>query len=383
MERRDFLRTTSASALAGIGGPALLAAAQAQARPPLRLLARQLTGRLILPGQPGYLAENLPANDRYEKILPVAIARCASTADITACVNWCREYGVQPVVRGGGHNYIGASSTSGLLIKTGLLNQVGVDARRETITVAAGALNEDLLATLRGGDLMLPIGTCPSVGVAGLALGGGIGDNSRWAGMTCDRLLSARMVLATGQTVTASETEHSDLFWALRGAAGGNFGITTGLTFRLVPLKRRVISVFGMLFNGPERAAAALQAFDRLMLTAPPELSGFAGLTSERPLGAGPGGHDRALFPQFSLDGSYQGPVTGLRELLQPVLQAATPSAYVSGDMDYWTAQINWLAVGRAAQARLRRGRALHPSAAARPRHRESDRTRYGRPDRA
>lgn len=345
MERRAFLRTTSATALAGVTAPALLAG-QARRTPPLRILARELTGRLILPGEPDYPAENLPANDRFENVRPIAIALCETDRDIVTCVNWCREYGVQPVVRGGGHNYIGASSTFGLLIKTGALNRVSLDARRGTVTVQAGALNENLLSALRGGDLMLPIGTCPSVGVAGLALGGGIGDNSRWAGMTCDHLISADVVLASGVTITASGAEHSDLFWAMRGAAGGNFGISTQLTFGLVPLKRRVISVFGMLFNGPDKAAAALEAFDRLMLTAPPELSGFAGLTSERPLGAGSGGHDRGLFPQFSIDGSYQGPVGELRDLLQPVLQAATPNAYISGDMDYWTAQINWLAVG-------------------------------------
>ena len=365
MERREFLRAASTTVAAGAAAPALLAG-QAQARtaghfrlaggfpgdggsrsrPPLWMLARELKGQLVLPRSPDYAAENLPANDRYENIRPIAIALCDNTRDVVACVNWCRDYGVQPVARGGGHSYIGASTTPGLLIKTGAMNRVRVDARRGTVALQAGALNENLLATLRGGDLMLPIGTCPSVGVPGLTLGGGIGDNSRWAGMTSDHLISTELVLASGELVTASETEHPDLFWALRGAAGGNYGINTQMTFRLVPLKRRVISVFGMLFNGPGSSAAALQAFDRLMLTAPPELSGFAGLTSERPLGAGDGGGDPALFPQFSVDGSYQGPVTELRELLRPVTEAATPNAYISGDMDYWTAQINWLAVG-------------------------------------
>ena len=305
MERRGFLRTASGAAAAGVAFPALLggpAQAGQQADglrparalsggagsgPPLQKLARELTGRLVLPRSPGYAAQNQPANDRYEDVRPIAIALCDNARDVAVCVSWCRDYGVPPVVRGGGHSYIGASSTTGLLIKTGAMNRVRADAGQGTVTVQAGALNEDLLARLRGGDLMLPVGTCLSVGVTGLALGGGIGDNSRWAGMTSDHLISADLVLASGELVTASATEHPDLFWALRGAAGGNFGICTQLTFRLVPLKRRVISVFGMLFNGPQDAAAAMQAFDRLMLTAPPELSGFAGLTSQRPLGAG------------------------------------------------------------------------------------------------
>lgn len=351
MERRDFLRTASATGAAGLAGPTLLASAgrAAAARrptgwPPLAKLARELTGRLLLPRSPGYAAQNQPANDRFEHVTPVAIALCADARDVVSCVNWCRDYGVQPVARGGGHSYIGASSTFGLLIKTEAMNRIRVDARSGTLTVQAGALNANLLAALRGGGLMLPIGTCPSVGVTGLALGGGIGDNSRWAGMTSDHLISAQLVLASGELVTASQTEHPELFWALRGAAGGNFGINTRLTFGLVPLKRREISVFGMLFNGPDAAAAALQAFDRLMLTAPPELSGFAGLTSERPLGSGQGG-GASLFPQLDIEGSYQGPVTGLRELLRPLATAAAPNGYISGDMEYWTAQINYLAV--------------------------------------
>ncbi len=346
MERRDFLRTASATSTAGLAllaRPRRAGPARRPGWPPLAKLARELSGRLVLPRSPGYAAENMPANDRFEHITPVAIALCAGTRDVVTCVNWCRDYGVQPVARGGGHSYIGASSTFGLLIKTGAMNRVWVDARRGTVTVQAGALNENLLAALRGGGLMLPIGTCPSVGVTGLTLGGGIGDNSRWAGMTSDHLTSAELVLASGELVTASQSEHPDLFWALRGAAGGNFGISTRLTFRLIPLKRRVISVFGMLFNGPDSALAALSAFDRLMLTAPPELSGFAGLTSQRPLGADRPG--ASLFPQLGIEGSYQGPVTELRELLRPVATAAPPNGYISGDMEYWTAQINYLAV--------------------------------------
>ena len=312
----------------------------------LRALARQLTGRLLLPRSPGFAAENQPANDVYEHVTPQAIALCATSADVVTCVNWCRREGVQPVVRGGGHNYNGASSTTGLLIKTGHMNKVAFSQRHHTVTVQSGALNQDLLATLRGGPLMLPIGTCPTVGVAGLALGGGIGDNSRWAGMTSDHLVSTRIVLASGEHVTADAREHPDLLWACRGGAGGNFGINTELTFSLVELPRPAVTVYGMLFHGAEETAAALAAYDNLMLTAPVELSGFAGVTNQRPLGYDPRNpRTRKLFPQLSIDGSYLGPPEQARELLQPVVAAVKPDDWILGEFEFWTAQINWLAV--------------------------------------
>ena len=370
MERRDFLRAASGALVSGAAAPALLSGCSggtstagnistAKAASPapsptaspasqraLRALSRQLTGRLLLPGSPGFAAENLPANDVYENITPQAIALCATTADIVTCVSWCRNEGVQPVVRGGGHNYDGASATTGLLIKTGALNKVTVDKENGTVTVQAGALNRDLLATLRGGRLMLPIGTCPTVGVAGLALGGGIGDNSRWAGMTSDRLLSTSVVLASGEHVTADARQHPDLYWACRGGAGGNFGINTELTFRLVELPRRSITVYGMLFHGQDQAVAALGAYDKLMLTAPVELSGFTGLTNERALGYSRGNPGtRSLFPELSIDGCYLGPANEAQDLLKPVRAAARPDDWVIGEFEFWTGQINWLAV--------------------------------------
>jgi len=356
VDRRGFLRTASAALAAGAAAPGLLASctgstasttpSTATSTGALDALAAKMTGKLLRPGSPTFADENLPANDAYENIRPQAIALCADAADVAACVNWCRNEGVQPAVRGGGHNYVGASATTGLLIKTTDMNEVSVDRQRGTVTVQAGALNADLLIALRGGGQMLPIGTCPTVGVTGLALGGGIGDNSRWAGMTCDHLLSTDIVLASGEQVTASARDNPDLFWACRGGAGGNFGVNTSLTFSLVKLPVRTISVYGMLFHGKEAARAALAAFDKLMLTAPVQLTGFAGLTNQRPLGAEPGQPAAAsLFPEFSLDGSYIGPVTELRDLLAPVTAAAHPDAFVTAEMEYWTAQIEWLAV--------------------------------------
>lgn len=313
----------------------------------LEALAKSMTGDLLLPTAPDFQGENLPANDVYESVLPIAIAMCASPADVQKCIQWCIAEGIRPVIRGGGHNYIGASTTTGLLIKTTRMNQVEVDPATGIMTIGGGTLNRDLLATLRGGDWMLPIGTCPGVGVAGLVLGGGIGDNARWAGMTCDHLVSTDIVLASGELVTADQASNPDLFWALRGGAGGNFGANTSFTFQLIRIPRPKISVFGFRFSGDQEIVAAWSAFDRLMIDAPPELSGFTGITNVQPLGgdASPAPGRADPYPQFTIDGCFQGSAAVLREILAPVFDAATPADYLLGEFDYWDAQINWLAV--------------------------------------
>jgi len=313
----------------------------------LQSLAKSLTGELLLPAAPGFHDENLPANDIYENVVPVGIAMCATPDDVQKCVRWCREEGIQPVIRGGGHNYIGASTTTGLLIKTTRMNKVEVNPATGVMSIEGGTLNRDLLNALRGGDWMLPIGTCPGVGVAGLVLGGGFGDNSRWAGMTCDHLVSTDVVLASGERVTADQVSNPDLFWALRGGAGGNFGANTSFTFQLVRIPRPKISIFGFRFSGEQEMVAAWSAFDKLMIDAPPELSGFTGITNVRPLGGGaspsPGRADP--YPQFTIDGCFQGSSSTLREILAPVFDVAKPADYLLGEFDFWDAQINWLAV--------------------------------------
>ncbi len=313
----------------------------------LQSLADSLTGQLVLPADSGFTKENAPANAVYARVTPMAIAMCATPEDVQKCIRWCRDEGVPPVIRGGGHSYVGASTTTGLLIKTTRMNTVEVDRRTGVMRIGGGARNEDLLRTLRGGDWMLPIGTCPSVGVAGLVLGGGIGDNSRWGGMTCDHLVSTDVVLAAGDQVSAGHASNADLFWALRGGGGGNFGVNTSFTFQLLRVPKPRVAVFGFRFSGEQEMVAAWSAFDRLMFDAPPELSGYTAITNVRPLGA----DSRAAptrarpYPQLTIDGCYQGSSAELRGILAPVFEAATPAGHLLGEFDFWDAQIDWLAV--------------------------------------
>lgn len=340
LTRRTFLAGITAAGAAGAAGAVLAGCAssaeQEQSRA-LDALAERLDGELLRPGSPPFAEENMPANDDYEEITPLAIAMCASPADVETCVRWCRDNGIQPVVRSGGHNYIGASTTTGLLIKVSHMNGVDVEPATGRMTIGGGALNRNLLESLRGGGWMLPIGTCPGVGVAGLVLGGGIGDNSRWGGMTCDHLVETEIVLASGERVIANERENAELFWALRGGAGGNFGINTSFTFQLIRIPRPVITVWGVRVAGHDEMVAAWSAFDRLMIDAPPELSGFTTVSNSLTLG------DR--YPQLTIDGCFQGDAASARELLEPVFAAARPQDNIFGEFDFWSAQINYLAV--------------------------------------
>ena len=193
LTRRDLIRSGAAGAL-GLWLPfatdarsATWHARAANTRVPRRALAelrRALHGRLLLPGDPGYDAASAPANFRYDSIRPIAVARCRGEADVITCVHWSRAHRVEPVARGGGHSYAGYSTTEGLLVDIGELNDVSVDHHSGRAVMAGAALNQNVLDKTVDGNFVLPGGTCLAVGVGGLTLGGGIGYNTHWAGLT-------------------------------------------------------------------------------------------------------------------------------------------------------------------------------------------------------
>jgi len=241
LNRRSFVSAGAASALALGTYITPLSAAARQATPQsdvdpsaLNDLRTRLNGTLMLPGDSGYLAASAPANGRYLDILPAAVARCADETDVVTCIQWCNENGVSPVGRGGGHSYAGFSTTTGLMIDIRRLNSMAVDTRESIVTCGGAALNNDFFIATEDGPLFLPGGTCLGVGMGGLTLGGGIGYNAHWAGLTCDHLQASRIVTGAGEVLDIDGSTNSDLYWACRGGAGGNFGINTSFTFDLV-----------------------------------------------------------------------------------------------------------------------------------------------------
>lgn len=190
-------------------------------------LARALKGELVRPTDAAYDASRVLYNTRFDAIRPQAVARCASSDDVRACVGFAKQTGVPLALRSGGHGYGGWSTGLGLVVDTGPLN--GIEIQPGRAVIGAGARLIDVYATLAPAGV--PGGSCATVGIAGLALGGGIGVLSRSWGLTCDDLVAAEIVTADARVLTCDEQREPDLFWALRGG-GGSFGVVTSLTFR-------------------------------------------------------------------------------------------------------------------------------------------------------
>ena len=198
-------------------------------------LRSQLTGQLVTPDDPGYDDARAVYNAMIDR-RPAGVARCASVSDVQAVLERARTSGARVAVRGGGHNGPGLGTVDdGLVIDLSPMHRVEVDPDRRTARVQGGATWGTVDAGTHEHGLATPAGIISTTGVGGLTLGGGHGYLSRKYGLTIDNLLSAEVVLPGGRVVTASESEHPDLFWALRGG-GGNFGVVTEFTFRLHPV---------------------------------------------------------------------------------------------------------------------------------------------------
>lgn len=249
-------------------------------------LRARLPGGLYLPGDPGYPGALRLYNPLFDGRRPAAVARCTRPEDVRACVEVAAAARIPVAARAGGHSYAGYSAPDGALV-VDVRSMSGVAARADgTAVVDAGARLIDVHARLAAAGRCLPAGSCPTVGVAGLTLGGGIGVLARRFGLTCDRLVSARVVTAAADLVTASETEHPDLFWALRGGGGGNFGVVTSFTFATEAAPR--LTVFALTFGGG--AADVVGAWQDWVAGAPPELWSTCVLSAGSPPGVRVGG---------------------------------------------------------------------------------------------
>jgi FAD/FMN-containing dehydrogenase len=201
---------------------------------PLERLRATIEGDVVTPDSPGYDAARRTAFARHDATHPCAVVQCASVADVVRAVRWAREHATHLVPRGGGHCFAGRSTTDGVVLDLGRLDEVSVGTSGRA-RIGAGARLADVYDALDAHAVVVPLGCGPTVGIAGLTLGGGLGVFGRRYGLTCDALVQADVVLADGRIVGCDPDHERDLFWALRGAGGGQFGVVTSLQFAAAP----------------------------------------------------------------------------------------------------------------------------------------------------
>jgi FAD/FMN-containing dehydrogenase len=233
--------------------------------------ASALRGGLVRPGDAEYDHARTVYNAMIDK-RPALIAHCVDAADVIAAVTFGREHGLLVAVRGGGHHGAGLGlCDGGLVVDLSPMKGVRVDPVARTVRVGGGCTWADVDHATHAFGLATPSGIVSTTGVGGLTLGGGLGHLTRRYGLTIDNLLEADVVLADGRFVTASEDDHPDLFWALRGG-GGNFGAVTSFLFNLHP----VHTVYaGPMFWDVARGGEVLRWYRDFLPAAPDELTGF------------------------------------------------------------------------------------------------------------
>jgi FAD/FMN-containing dehydrogenase len=216
----------------------------------------RFNGRALKPGDAEYDASRAVWNGAIDR-RPAVIARCSDTDEVVEAVRFARAFGLEIAVRGGGHNYAGnAVCDGGVMIHLGDMNRVVVNPEARRVSCGGGATWGDVDAATQQHALATPGGVISHTGVAGLALGGGVGWLTKAAGLSCDNLLRAEVVTADGRIVRASGEENPDLFWALTGG-GGNFGIVTSFDFALHPVGPVV--QLGLFFATLENGTEALR----------------------------------------------------------------------------------------------------------------------------
>src|SRR3954471_19983247 len=229
---------------------------------------------------------------RFRGITPEAVVGCRATADVVAAVNDVRQRGVEFAVRSGGHCFAGRSSTTGVVIDVGPMHDISLDDG--VVTVGAGARLGPIYDALAAHGRTIAGGCGPTVGIAGLTLGGGLGILDRRYGVTCDQLVGAQVVLADGRVVETDEHSEPDLFWALRGSGGGQFGVVTRLDLKTVAAPPS-IECFRLSWPRDE-AAALISDWQEWAPDAPEDLAASLIVHPDRVhlFGAGPLPHREA-----------------------------------------------------------------------------------------
>jgi FAD/FMN-containing dehydrogenase len=332
LDRRELLARAGGGALLLAAPERLLEAIAdsfdaepALSRRALRALRGAVRGPVLSPSSPGYGRARLVYNQRFSGLRPEAVVQPLDTRDVRAVVRWADRFGARVVPRSGGHSYAGYSTTRrGVVVDLRRLRGIRVSTASRRAAVGAGAQLLDVYAALARRGVTIPAGTCPSVGIGGLALGGGFGLASRRLGLTADSIRGLTIVTADGRARRVDRDSDEDLFWACRGGGGGNFGIVTAFDFRVH--RARAASWFSV--SWPWGAAGqAIAAWQELAPDAPDSLTSVLSL--------GTGG------PRVSALGQYFGSPAALRRLVRPLTRV--PGARLTiGSSGYFPLMLRW-----------------------------------------
>lgn len=322
MRRREFLALCALGMLPGVlaacqDGPSTVTSATVIPSPTKQpaptdadwsALAKSLQGTLVRPNNAQYATARQLFDPRYDTVQPAAIAYCASPADVQACLAFVRKFGLPCAPRSGGHSYNGYSTSTGLVIDVTHMHTVQVDTHANTTIIGAGTRLIDVYAQLAQYGLTLPAGSCPTVGVAGLTLGGGVGVLARKFGLTCDNLLAAQVVTADGRVLTCDANHNPDLFWALRGGGGGNVGIVTSFTFQAHPIT--TLTLFTLAWSW-QNAVAVVDGWQHWAPQAPDEVWSNCLLLAQK---------DKSASPIVHVNGVYVGDAGSFNPLLTQLI---------------------------------------------------------------
>ena len=224
-------------------------------------LAAKLRGPLVTPSDAGYTVASTIANSAYASIHPQAVAMVSDETDVATCVQYAARTRIPFTARAGGHSYAGYSTTTGLVCNVDNLKTISIAADGQSVTVGSGVKAIDVITALAAKNLAIPTGSCPTVGIAGLSMGGGLGFAARAFGPTCDNITALRIATADGKVMVADESTNPDLFWACRGGGGGNFGVVTAITLQTHPVGN---SAYGFIDFPWSQAVPAVQAWQSL-----------------------------------------------------------------------------------------------------------------------
>ena len=300
----------------------------------IQKFSNTLNGRVIRSADPEYDETRALWNAMVDR-KPALIARCTDAADVMEALSFAREQGLTVSVRGGGHSVAGlASADDGIMVDLSLMRSVHVDPEARIARVEGGALWADLDRETQAFGLATPGGIISTTGVAGLTLGGGFGWLSRMHGLSADNLVAVELITADGEHLRASETEHQDLFWAIRGG-GGNFGVITSLEFRLHDVGPDVL--YGPIVYRLEDAPEVLRHYRQFASQAPNECSVNVDFLTAPPLPFLPeavhGTKVLFIVPFFA------GSVDEGEKVLRPLREFGTPVGDAVAPTPYTTAQ--------------------------------------------